>query len=196
MTDRFYDGLSYFGTNFEIIALMFPELTRKNLKLKFDCEETRNPGRITDALRSKKEPDESLKQRMMDQIPEKDALLASQYINPPLSLLNEFKCKGDIDMGSVGIPPSLDTPPDSFSLEAEADLIVGPEILSNPISIVVIDYPHEKDNLMQSQVQKQVDIALAQARPRSTNISQSTSKCFMPNISVASRRKKAKIVDE
>ncbi|PNS15466.1 hypothetical protein CAC42_725 [Sphaceloma murrayae] len=52
-TDRFYDALRMFGTDFSIISKMFPPKTRRQIKLKFVREERLDPQRITDALSGK-----------------------------------------------------------------------------------------------------------------------------------------------
>ncbi|MCJ1406475.1 Transcription factor TFIIIB component B [Ptychographa xylographoides] len=50
MTDRFYDGLRMFGTDFEMIAKMFPEKTRRTIKLKFVKEEKLDKEKIKATL--------------------------------------------------------------------------------------------------------------------------------------------------
>jgi transcription factor TFIIIB component B'' len=49
-TDRFYDCLSQFGTDFMTISKMFPGRTRRHVKSKFVKEERADPDRIKDAL--------------------------------------------------------------------------------------------------------------------------------------------------
>lgn len=53
---KFYKALSMWGTDFNIIAQMFPYRTRKQIKSKFTSEERRNPVIIELALRSKLPP--------------------------------------------------------------------------------------------------------------------------------------------
>jgi transcription factor TFIIIB component B'' len=50
MTDLFYRGLRMFGTDFMVISKMFPGRSRRQIKLKFNNEERRDPGRIKDTL--------------------------------------------------------------------------------------------------------------------------------------------------
>lgn len=50
MTDLFYRGLRMFGTDFMMISKLFPGRSRRQIKLKFNNEERRNPGRIKDTL--------------------------------------------------------------------------------------------------------------------------------------------------
>lgn len=56
MTDRFYQGLRMFGTDFMIISKMFLGRTRRQIKLKFTKEERIDPQRIQDALLGPREP--------------------------------------------------------------------------------------------------------------------------------------------
>jgi len=53
-TTLFYRGLEMFGTDFEIIAKMFPGKQRRHVKLKFNREERHNPKLIDDTLIGKK----------------------------------------------------------------------------------------------------------------------------------------------
>jgi len=53
--DLFYKGLRMFGTDFEMIAKMFPHRNRRQIKLKFNKEEKDNPHRINKALMGVKE---------------------------------------------------------------------------------------------------------------------------------------------
>lgn len=48
--DMFYKGLRTFGTDFGMIANMFPHRSRKQIKLRFNKEERENPERIKKAL--------------------------------------------------------------------------------------------------------------------------------------------------
>lgn len=50
LTERFYDGLRMFGTDFEMISKMFPGRTRHKIKLKFVKEEKINYERIRATL--------------------------------------------------------------------------------------------------------------------------------------------------
>ena len=50
LTERFYDGLRMFGTDFEMISKMFPGRTRHKIKLKFVKEEKANYERIRATL--------------------------------------------------------------------------------------------------------------------------------------------------
>lgn len=53
-TQLFYRGLAMFGTDFQIIAKMFPAKQRRHVKLKFNREEKHNPKLIDAALIGKK----------------------------------------------------------------------------------------------------------------------------------------------
>ncbi|KAL4872043.1 hypothetical protein BDV12DRAFT_5591 [Aspergillus spectabilis] len=50
MTDLFYRGLRMFGTDFMVISKMFPGRSRRQIKLKFNNEERRDPQRIKETL--------------------------------------------------------------------------------------------------------------------------------------------------
>ncbi|PYI23230.1 transcription factor IIIB, Bdp1 subunit [Aspergillus japonicus CBS 114.51] len=50
MTDLFYRGLRIFGTDFMMISKLFPGRSRRQIKLKFNNEERRDPLRIKDTL--------------------------------------------------------------------------------------------------------------------------------------------------
>jgi len=49
-TDKFYDGLRMFGTDFEMISKMFPGRNRRQVKLKFNKEEKVFPKKVASAL--------------------------------------------------------------------------------------------------------------------------------------------------
>ncbi|KAF2630413.1 hypothetical protein BU25DRAFT_408357 [Macroventuria anomochaeta] len=54
-TEMFYQGLRSFGTDFQMIAHMFPGMTRRSIKTKFTREERENPEIVRDCLRGKSE---------------------------------------------------------------------------------------------------------------------------------------------
>ncbi|KAL6713060.1 hypothetical protein ACLMJK_009181 [Lecanora helva] len=56
LTERFYDGLRMFGTDFQMISKMFPGRTRHKIKLKFVKEEKLNYDKIKAALLGEKLP--------------------------------------------------------------------------------------------------------------------------------------------
>ena len=51
----FYQGLAQFGTDFETIAKLFPTRNRRQIKLKFNSEERKNPARLNRILMGKPE---------------------------------------------------------------------------------------------------------------------------------------------
>ncbi|TIB60857.1 hypothetical protein E3P77_04090 [Wallemia ichthyophaga] len=53
-TEMFYDALSRFGTDFEMIAMLFKGRTRRVIKAKFSREEKYNSDLITQALKNRK----------------------------------------------------------------------------------------------------------------------------------------------
>lgn len=56
-TKLFFNGLSIWGTDFELIARMIPGRSRRQVKNKFNREERRDPSKITEALKSRKKLD-------------------------------------------------------------------------------------------------------------------------------------------
>lgn len=56
LTERFYEGLRMFGTDFEMISKMFPGRTRHKIKLKFVKEEKLNHDKIKATLLGEKVP--------------------------------------------------------------------------------------------------------------------------------------------
>ncbi|KAF2747713.1 hypothetical protein M011DRAFT_486131 [Sporormia fimetaria CBS 119925] len=57
LTERFYDSLQIFGTDFGMIATLFPGCTRRSIKLKFNKEERVNPVGIKEALSGQRNTD-------------------------------------------------------------------------------------------------------------------------------------------
>ncbi|KZF22663.1 transcription factor IIIB, Bdp1 subunit [Xylona heveae TC161] len=55
-TDLFYQGLRMFGTDFMMISKMFPNRSRRQIKLKFCKEERLDPLRIHEALMGPRQP--------------------------------------------------------------------------------------------------------------------------------------------
>ena len=55
-TDRFYDGLRMFGTDFGMISKMFPGRSRREIKLKFTKEEKTESERIKETLLGERIP--------------------------------------------------------------------------------------------------------------------------------------------
>lgn len=56
LTEKFYEGLRMFGTDFQMISTMFPGRTRHKIKLKFVKEEKLNYGKIKATLLGEKIP--------------------------------------------------------------------------------------------------------------------------------------------
>lgn len=56
-TERFYDALQMFGTDFMMISTLFPGTTRRSIKTKFNREERENPSRIKAALNAQRNSD-------------------------------------------------------------------------------------------------------------------------------------------
>ena len=52
-TDKFYQGLAMFGTDFELVSGLFPDRSRRQIKNKFNAEERKNPAKVTNALKNR-----------------------------------------------------------------------------------------------------------------------------------------------
>ncbi|KAJ2959644.1 hypothetical protein NQZ79_g4961 [Umbelopsis isabellina] len=55
-TKQFYNALSQWGTDFEMIARLFPHRNRRQVKLKFSREERVNPDKVTEYIIRKNKP--------------------------------------------------------------------------------------------------------------------------------------------
>ena len=73
LTERFYDGLRMFGTDFEMISKMFPGRTRHKIKLKFCKEERINGDRIKATL---------LGEVMAVDLPELEKMAGTEFDDP------------------------------------------------------------------------------------------------------------------
>ncbi|KAJ3010708.1 Transcription factor TFIIIB component B [Thoreauomyces humboldtii] len=70
-TNRFYEGLSHFGTDFGLISLMFPELNRRQIKAKYNAEERCNARRVTATLLRKRVASSDLAGEMKERLKER-----------------------------------------------------------------------------------------------------------------------------
>lgn len=73
LTERFYEALRMFGTDFQMIRQMFPGRTRHKIKLKFVKEERSNPHRIKAAL---------LGERLPVDLPELEKMAGIEFSDP------------------------------------------------------------------------------------------------------------------
>jgi len=73
LTERFYEALRMFGTDFQMIRQMFPGRTRHKIKLKFVKEERINPHRIKAAL---------LGERLPIDLPELEKMAGIEFSDP------------------------------------------------------------------------------------------------------------------
>ena len=73
LTERFYDGLRMFGTDFEMISKMFPGRTRHKIKLKFCKEEKINGDRIKMIL---------LGEKLAVDLPELEKMAGTEFDDP------------------------------------------------------------------------------------------------------------------
>lgn len=54
LTEKFYEGLSYFGTDFGLISILLQGIDRRQIKSKFNIEERTNSWKLTAALKNRK----------------------------------------------------------------------------------------------------------------------------------------------
>lgn len=73
LTERFYDGLRMFGTDFEMISKMFPGKTRHKIKLKFCKEEKFDGDRIKATL---------LGEKLAVDLPELEKMAGTEFDDP------------------------------------------------------------------------------------------------------------------
>ena len=73
LTERFYDGLRMFGTDFEMISKLFPGRTRHKIKLKFCKEEKTNGDRIKATL---------LGEKLAVDLPEIEKMAGTEFDDP------------------------------------------------------------------------------------------------------------------
>ncbi|KAF6223500.1 hypothetical protein HO133_000343 [Letharia lupina] len=73
LTERFYDGLRMFGTDFEMLSKMFPGRTRHKIKLKFCKEEKINGDRIKATL---------LGEKLAVDLPELEKMAGTEFDDP------------------------------------------------------------------------------------------------------------------
>ena len=73
LTEKFYDGLRMFGTDFEMISKMFPGRTRHKVKLKFCKEEKINGDRIKATL---------LGEKLAVDLPELEKMAGTEFDDP------------------------------------------------------------------------------------------------------------------
>ncbi|KAL5326540.1 hypothetical protein ACEPPN_004226 [Leptodophora sp. 'Broadleaf-Isolate-01'] len=80
-TVRFYEGLAQFGTDFEMIAKLFPHRNRRQIKLKFNKEERAHPDRVTKAMVGPKKKGIDLKnfERLADEKLVDVAVIEAEY---------------------------------------------------------------------------------------------------------------------
>ncbi|KAJ3329366.1 Transcription factor TFIIIB component B, partial [Blyttiomyces sp. JEL0837] len=63
-TLRFHKYVQYFGTDFNMISLLFPRLTRRHIKYKYNMEERINPKKLTESLMHKLPPPDDVLEEM------------------------------------------------------------------------------------------------------------------------------------
>lgn len=126
MTERFYDGLRYFGCNFYLISLMFPSLLPSHIQKKFKQEDKKNSDKITMAIRDQREAPPEIKERMQNGVVRKRELVGAQVIGAILGgskvIKTEIKTDGPTEETRVNIAENSDLEDVEKVLE-EADAI-------------------------------------------------------------------------
>ncbi|KAJ3157463.1 Transcription factor TFIIIB component B [Geranomyces michiganensis] len=109
-TDRFYEGLSYFGSDFSMICLMFPELNRKQIKAKYNAEERTNAKRVTKALLMKRETPSDLagemKERVKDRVTKRKAKTHESDDDEDLVAIKRAKSESAAKLEAGATPPT------------------------------------------------------------------------------------------
>lgn len=138
-TLKFYDGLSYFGTDFGMISLMFPGLDRKQLKLKFHAEERIRPDLITKALKTVKKPSEELRSLMRAALPEPKSTNKPKQspLAPPASSTNTNETPEH---------PELSMEPNTQETLVDTDCIIATAAVEQVLEPIVSDAVQEKIN--------------------------------------------------
>jgi hypothetical protein len=133
MTQRFYEGLSYFGTDFGLISLLFPGLTRHQIKLKFNAEERARGAQVNEALMHRRIPDQSVKDRMRGLLTKK--LEVSEVLLPLPQ--PQKKAKTGPSSSAPGQPaPGLDTVQEEDESGTDVDVpppVAGPSVVDQAI---------------------------------------------------------------
>lgn len=135
MTQRFYEGLSYFGTDFGLISLLFPGLTRHQIKLKFNAEERARGAQVNEALMNRRIPDQSVKDRMRGLLTKK---LEVSEVQLPLPQPKKTKTGTSASSYSAPGQPgrALDTVEEEDESGAEVDVpapAAGPSVVDQAI---------------------------------------------------------------
>jgi hypothetical protein len=81
-TELFYKGLRMFGTDFSMIANLFPDWDRRQIKLKFIIEERADPDRVRESVATKEPVDL-----------EEYSRLANQEFEDPAKVLAELEAE-------------------------------------------------------------------------------------------------------
>ena len=185
MTNRFYEGLSYFGTDFGLISLLFPGMTRQQIKLKFNSEERANPSRVNASLLNRKVPDETVKNRMKGWLQKKQERSKTVTTTVPVP---------EADSNQKPSSSLLDGRPASTELEPSAQLA------SDHQEDEAIETPEKtrEETAVERKLQEQNEQAVAQAvesvylNTTSRPITKSTKPKVGPKVGPSARPRKPK----
>ncbi|KAK4569728.1 hypothetical protein LTR86_002696 [Recurvomyces mirabilis] len=101
-TERFYEELARWGTDFQLLAAMFPGKSRRMVKMKFNREERADPGRIGDALLGRFE-----KRSIMPVLPSATPGPTDDFLSLPLQPQPTVTNPGGLPTLAPPIPTSI-----------------------------------------------------------------------------------------
>lgn len=124
MTDLFYRGLRMFGTDFMVISKMFPGRSRRQIKLKFNNEERRDPQRIKETLLGPRETIDINTYSEMTNTVYDDPRIIQQELDEEKRLIEEQyekdkKAQEDLLRNPDGLVGSNAPGPDKTSIKAK-----------------------------------------------------------------------------
>ncbi|KAI1144182.1 hypothetical protein F5Y05DRAFT_363905 [Hypoxylon sp. FL0543] len=142
-TEKFYRLLGMFGTDFETIAAMFPEKSRRAVKLKFNREENLRPKRInaTVMVRGEKKVDIDLEEykahqtewQESDKIMAEHAKLVNEHNEDLRRLKEERRAQGLFDDEDEQENGDDGQEGDGEKTTTEADITEGADVETNAI---------------------------------------------------------------
>lgn len=124
MTDLFYRGLRMFGTDFMVISKMFPGRSRRQIKLKFNNEERRDPHRIKETLLGPRETIDINTYSEMTNTVYDDPRIIQQELDEEKKLIEEQyekdkKAQEDLLRNPDGLAGSSAPGPDKTSIKGK-----------------------------------------------------------------------------
>ncbi|KAI9092408.1 hypothetical protein DFS34DRAFT_633454 [Phlyctochytrium arcticum] len=146
-----FQGLSYFGTDFSMICLMFPGLTRAQLKAKYNVEERVNAARVTSTLLAKKSARKFRIHQFIIPVGVLIALSASDLIADMKERVKDRVAKRDAAAdGSGGEEEAVITKDDAAAVVGGATAAANGEV-TNAAGSRRSDVVEEEDNMDQDE---------------------------------------------